>query len=63
MLEGEFNYNKTPIAPPGTKALIYQNPSIYISWSPHALDAWYVRKLKNIIGAATYCCPLPEDTA
>jgi len=26
MLEGEFNYNNTPIAPPGTKALIYQDP-------------------------------------
>ena len=47
MLEGEFNYNKTPIAPPGTKALIYQDPSIHTSWSPHALDAWYVGRAKK----------------
>ena len=47
MLEGEFNYNKTPIAPPYTKALVYHNPSIRTNWSTHALDAWYIGKSKN----------------
>ena len=27
VLEGKFDYNKTPLAPPGTKALIYKGKS------------------------------------
>ena len=42
ILEGEYNYNKTPIAPPGTKALVFQNPKSCASWAPHAKDAWYI---------------------
>ena len=27
IVEGEFNFNKTPLAPPGTKALIFDSPT------------------------------------
>ena len=47
MLEGEYNFNKTPLAPPRTKALIHQDPDSRTSWGPHALDAWYVGNAKD----------------
>ena len=47
MMEGEYNFNKTPLAPPGTKELIHQDPNSRTSWGPYALDAWYVGNAKN----------------
>ncbi len=35
---GAFNFNKTPLAPLGTKALIYDDPTSRASWVPHATD-------------------------
>ena len=40
-LKVEFSYNKTPFAPPGTKALMYFNPKERTSWAPLTTDAWY----------------------
>ena len=41
-LEGKFDYNATPLAPPGTKALVYETPKRRAAWAPHAVDAWYL---------------------
>ena len=41
-LEGKFDYNKTPIAPPGTKALIYEAATRRKTWAPHAVNGWYL---------------------
>jgi hypothetical protein len=41
-LYGPFNFNKTPLAPLGTKALVYNNPTTCASWAPHATDGFYV---------------------
>ncbi len=51
ILEGEFNFNKTPLAPPGSKALVYKDTKLPTSFAPYAKDAWY-------IGPAMqhYCC-------
>ena len=35
----EFDYNKTPIAPPWTKILAHTNSSNCITWGPHG-DQW-----------------------
>ena len=37
-LEGAYNYNATPLAPLGTKALIYEAPSRRTAWALHAID-------------------------
>ena len=42
ILKGEFNFNKTPLAPPGTKALVFNEPKTCTSWQTHAKDAWYI---------------------
>lgn len=43
LLEGEYNFNCTPLAPPGTKASVYMDNKVCTSWAPHAEDAWYIQ--------------------
>lgn len=43
-VNGIFDFNRTPVAPPGIRVLVHDKPSQRRSWSPHASDAWY-------------CCP------
>ena len=42
MLNGPFDFNRTPIAPLGTKVLVHEKPTVRGTWSPHAIDGWYV---------------------
>jgi hypothetical protein len=44
---GAFNFIKTPIAPQGTKTLIYDDPTSRASWAPHAMDGYYVGPAPN----------------
>jgi hypothetical protein len=41
-LNGAFDYNRTPLAPPGTKVLVYENPGVRHTWAPHGVDGWYL---------------------
>ncbi|EJK70474.1 hypothetical protein THAOC_08166 [Thalassiosira oceanica] len=41
-LFGQFDYNKTPIAVVGSKALAYDAPSTRTTFAPHATDVYYV---------------------
>jgi hypothetical protein len=41
-LHGLFDYNKTPLAPPGTKVIMHEKPDHRGSWSPHGLNGWYI---------------------
>ena len=42
ILNGAFDYNATPLAPPGTKVIAYDTPTIRKMWVPHGLDGWYI---------------------
>jgi hypothetical protein len=42
-----FDFNKTPLVPLGTKALVYNNPATRTSWAPHATDGFYVGPATN----------------
>ncbi len=44
---GSFDFNKTPLAPLGTNALIYDDPASRASWAPHATDGYYVGPASN----------------
>jgi hypothetical protein len=46
-----FKHNKTPLAPPGCKALIHKKPSQCRLWDPHRVKGWY---LGPALGH--YCC-------
>ena len=41
-LNGAFDYNKTPLAPPGTKVLIHETPNRRRTWAVHGVDGWYI---------------------
>ena len=41
-LEGDFNLNTTLLAPPGTKALIHENPKQQNFWITHGVSGWYL---------------------
>ena len=45
-LEEPFDFNKTPVAPLGTKALIYEDPTVQNSFAPHGIYAFYVSPSK-----------------
>jgi len=44
---GSFDFNKTPLAPLGTRALIYDGPASRASWAPHATDGYYMGPASN----------------
>jgi hypothetical protein len=38
----KFDYNATPMAPPGCKVLVHEKPSQRASWAPHGVTGWYL---------------------
>jgi hypothetical protein len=47
MLEGPYNFNLYPLAPLGTRVIIYKDLDTRASWAPHGLDAWYLGPSKD----------------
>ncbi|KAL7476250.1 hypothetical protein ACHAW6_002122 [Cyclotella cf. meneghiniana] len=45
-MEGQFNFNKIPLATIGTKSLKFLIPNKRNTWENHAVDAWYVGPAK-----------------
>ena len=41
-VNGLFDFNRRPLAPPGCRVLVHEKPQNRTTWSPHALDGWYV---------------------
>ena len=41
-LFGQFDFNTTPIAPPGTKAMIHLKPAARATWDPNGKLGWYI---------------------
>ena len=41
-LNGNFNFNRTPIAPPGTAVIVHGKPDKRASWAYHGQDGWYI---------------------
>ena len=46
-VHGLYDFNHTPIAPPGIPVIFYENPSQHTSWDPHAVDGWYIGPALN----------------
>ncbi len=38
---GPFNFNSTPLAPPGTKVVVHIKPHKRASWDPHGIEGFY----------------------
>ena len=41
-LSGVFDYNRTPLGPPGTRVLVHEKSHQRGTWAPHGEDAWYI---------------------
>ena len=42
ILNGAFDYDKTPLAPPGTRVVVHETPSVRKTWAPDGQDGWYI---------------------
>jgi hypothetical protein len=40
-VNGQFDYNRTPLGPPGCRVIGHAKTEQRTSWSPHGLDGWY----------------------
>jgi len=41
-LFGPFDYNRTPLLPPGVKVVVHEKPQQRGSWAPRGIDGWYL---------------------
>ena len=41
-LNGAFDYNKTPLAPPSTKILVHETTNQRRTWAAYGVDGWYL---------------------
>jgi hypothetical protein len=41
-INGAFDFNRTPPAPPGTKVLIHEKPATRGTWAPRVVEGWYL---------------------
>jgi hypothetical protein len=41
-LDGNFDFNRTPLAPPGTRIIAHEKPDQRASWDPHGVDGYYL---------------------
>ena len=41
-LHGTFDFNRTPLAPPGCRCVVYEHPGHRRTWSSRGTDAWYL---------------------
>jgi hypothetical protein len=46
-LNGPYDWNRFPLAPPGSKAIIYEAPAVRGSWASRGTDAWYLGPSKD----------------
>jgi hypothetical protein len=41
-LNGHFDFNRIPLAPPGTRIIAHEKPDQRASWDPHGVDGYYL---------------------
>jgi hypothetical protein len=39
---GQYDFNRSPMAPPGTRIIAHEIPSRRRTWAPHGQDGWYI---------------------
>jgi hypothetical protein len=42
LINGAFDFNRTTLAPPGTKVLNQEKPPSRGTWAPYAIEGWYL---------------------
>jgi hypothetical protein len=39
---GQYDFNRAPMAPPGTRIIAHETPNRRRIWAPHVQDGWYI---------------------
>jgi hypothetical protein len=39
---GQYDFNRAPMALPGTRIIAHETPSRRRNWAPHGQDRWYI---------------------
>jgi hypothetical protein len=39
---GQYDFNRAPMAPPGTRSIAHETPNRRSTWAPHGLEGWYL---------------------
>ena len=42
MMKGNFDFNKAPLAPPGTKVIVHEKINRRHTWVQHEVQVWYI---------------------
>ena len=53
-LYGTYDFNKAPMAPPGTQVVVHEKPSQRATWAPHGIDGWYVGPALHHVSKPTF---------
>ena len=56
-LNGPYNWDRYPLAPPGCKSIIYKAPAVRGSWASRGTDAWYLGPLADHYRCNLYYVP------
>ena len=62
-LEVAFDFTRTPLAPPGTRAIVHEKPTQRRTWAPHGVDGWYIGPAMTTTNATEYGSHLPMPNA
>jgi hypothetical protein len=46
-IDGQYDYNRAPMAGPGTRIIAHDTPNRRITLAPHGQDGWYIGKEKH----------------
>ena len=57
-LHGNYNFNATPMAPPGTKVVVHEKPKNRKTFAGHGTEAWYIGPSPDHYRC--YKCYMPE---
>lgn len=57
-LFGAFDFNRTPLAPPGIKVLVHEKPAQRTSFAPHGIEGYYVGPALHL--NRCYTCYIPS---
>jgi hypothetical protein len=56
-LFGNFDFNKTPLAPPGTRVIVQFTPNQRANMAPHGVNGWHVGPSKELCRCHKCCMP------
>ena len=59
-LFGNFNFNHTPLAPPGTRVVVHKKPSNRKSWDHHGVDGFYIGPVPDHYRCVSCFVPSPR---